>query len=214
MYENFLYRNKQRIIVGTVALFAIIIVWAVWTFIDRAGKTPLTISVVPSDAKVLIDNTSLGNGTHWLYDNTYKITVKKDGFATQQTTVTVTSKKSQNVLAFSLDPQSAEAKKWANDHQNEYKKNESFGALAAQSSGQYFTDQNPITKSLPFVDPYFTIGYRAVGDNKITLTISTPSPRYRFYAVEKIRDLGYEPTDFTIQFTDFKNPLDEKTRDK
>lgn len=210
MYDEFLYRNKRRIILGVGILFALIIVWAVWTYLDRAGKTPLTISVVPSDAKVLVNNQSLGNGTHWLVDNTYKITVEKDGFKTQQTSTTVTNKKPQNVLAFSLVPQSDAAKKWAADHQNDYKRNESFGALEARTNGQYFTDKNPITKRLPFNDPYFTLGYKAVGDNSIILTVSTPSPRYRFYAVEKIRELGYDPTDFKIEFSDFHNPLERK----
>jgi hypothetical protein len=211
MYDEFLYRNKRRIILGVAIIFALIIVWAVWTYFDRVGKTPLTISVVPSDAKVLVNNKSLGDGTHWLLDNTYKITIEKDGFKTQQTTVKVTGEKTTNVVAASLEPQSEAAKKWAADHQSDYKKNESFGALEARTNGQYFTDKNPITKFLPFNDPYFTIGYRAVGGNSIVLTVNTPSPRYRFYAVQKIRDLGYDPTDFMIEFTDFNNPLGQSS---
>jgi hypothetical protein len=90
------------------------------------------------------------------------------------------------------------------------KKNESYGAIEASNNGKYFTAKNPITTKLPYNDPYYTIGYTPRTDGGVDLTISTPSPRYRFYAVEKIRELGYDPTDFVIVFKDFKNPLGDK----
>jgi hypothetical protein len=210
MYYDWIQKNRRNVIIGIGAFFALIIVWAVWMYVDRYGKTPLTISVVPSNAKVLINNQSLGNGTHWLIDGTYQVKVEREGFASQESSTVVTSKKGQNVLAFSLVPESAEAKKWAAEHPNDYKRNERYGAIAARTEGEYFSKNNPISTKLPFIDPYFTIGYRADGDgNSVVLTITTPSPRYRFYAVEKIRQLGYDPTDFVIEFKDFKNPLEQ-----
>lgn len=210
MYDDIIYKNKRRILTSIIGLFAVIIAWAVWIYIDRYGKTPLTISAVPADAKVLVNNQKLGNGTHWLNDGSYKIKATKDGYKSQEVTYQLSAKRSQNVVPFSLEPQSSDARKWVNDHQSEYKRNEQFGALAAKANGQYFTDQNPITKVLPFTDPYFTIGYRVEKDQSIILTILTPSPRYRFYAIEKIRDLGYDPTDFRIDFKDFRNPLEQR----
>ncbi len=209
MYYEWIQNNKRIVTMGIWVFFVFIIIWAVWTYIDRSGKLPLTISTVPSDAKVLIDNRTLGKGTHWLVAGQYEAKVEKEGFAAQEATITITSKKTQNVLAISLVPQSDTAKKWASEHQDEYKKNEQYGAIEAREAGKYFTDQNPITTKLPFTDPYFTIGYRADKDESILLTVTTPSPRYRFYAVEKIRQLGYEPTDFVIEFKDFRNPLEQ-----
>ena len=208
MYYEWIQRNKLKTVGLILSFFGLIIVWAAWTYFDRTGKIPLTISVVPSNATVLVNGKSLGNGTHWLAGGNYTIKAEKEGFASQSASVQVTANKTQNVAAFSLSPESSDAKKWADSHQADYKRNEQFGAIQARNDGKYFSDKNPITTKLPFNDPYFTIGYRVNKDNSIVLTVETPSPRYRFYAIEKIRLMGYDPTDFTIEFRDFKNPLE------
>ena len=210
MYYDSLQRYKKRIILA-IALFLIIsITWVVVTFVGRIGKLPVVVAVVPSNATVTIDNQRYGNGTQWLKPGTYKVTVSKDGFATSNESTVVTDKKSQNVVAVSLKAESDEAKKWATEHQKEYSSNEQYGAIEASTDGKYFADTHPITTKLPFNDPYFTIGYTVDEDNSVTLTVATPSPRYRFYAVEKIRQLGFDPTDFKIVFKDFHNPLEQK----
>lgn len=210
MYYEFFQENKRRIITIGVALFAILMVWTAFTLISRIGKTPLTISVVPSSAKVTANGQQLGDGTYWLAPGSYEISVEKDGFESQKRTVDVAFEKKNNVTALSLMPKSDEAKKWADDHQREYQNNEQFGAIEARENGQYFTNQNPITKNMPFNDPYFSISYVVNDDQSIYITVNTPSPRYRFYAIEKIREWGYDPTDFEIVFKDFKNPLGNK----
>lgn len=211
MYYEFLQHNKRRIIVLVVAFLVITTIWTIMLFVGRAGKLPVVIAVVPSSASVTADGRHVDGGTQWLPPGTYTIRASKDGFETVQKSITVTNDKSQNVVALSLTATSDAAKKWAADHQNDYSNNEQYGAIAANIEGEYFSKQNPITTKLPFTDPYFTIGYTVNSDGKsITLTVATPSPRYRFYAVEKIRELGFDPTDFTIVFKDFHNPLGQQ----
>ena len=72
---------------------------------------------------------------------------------------------------------------------------------------------NPIVKKLPYVDPYYTIDYKTVSStsNDIVITIHTPSPRYRYYALKQLYALGGDPTNLTVQFSDYTNPL-EATR--
>ena len=208
MYYETIQKHKRTIVTATLVLLAVIIGWIIVILIGRIGKLPVQVSVVPSSAEVTIDSRNLGSGTQWLTPGTYTITAKKDGFKQQKKTVVITNKKDKNVVSLSLEAESSEAKKWAEEHKDEYTKNEKQGAIEASMEGKYFTDNNPITTKLPFKDPYFTIGYVTKGNSSIVLTISTPSPRYRFYAVEKIREFGYDPTDFTIEFKDFKNPLE------
>jgi len=207
MYYDFIQTHKKRFIAGAVLFIIYIIVWAVWTYVDHIGKVPVVVAVVPSNASVTISGQKLGDGTHWLPPARYNVKAEKSGFATINESIIVAAKKSQNVITLSLSPQSSDAKKWANDHQNDYSRNEQFGAIQANVDGRYFTSLNPIIAKLPYVDPYFTIGYTADSDHSVILTISTPSPRYRFYAVDQIRKLGYNPTDYKIVFKDFHNPL-------
>lgn len=208
MYYDFIQKYKKNIAVYTAVLLVFIILISLWTFVDRAGKTAVVVSVVPRDSEVLIGSDKKGNGTHYLKPGTYTVEVKKNGFQTQKRTIIVSDNKDQNVVAVSLGPNSPEAKKWAEDNSDEYKKNEEFGAIEADVNGKYFSSLHPITKQLPFVDPYFTISYIANPDMTITLRIDTPSPRYRYYAIAKLRSLGYDPADFAIQFKDFRNPLE------
>lgn len=210
MYYDFLQKYKRTIITVSIGFFVILIGWSAVTLIGRIGKLPLQISTVPSDASITIDGSRYLNGTVWIKAGKYDITVEKSGFQTQKKSITVSDQKDKNVVATSLVAQSDEAKKWADQHKDEYSKNEQYGAIEADQAGKYFSEKNPITDKLPFKDPYFTISYQARDDLSIKLIIDTPSPRYRFYAVEKIRELGYDPTDFEIEFTDFHNPLGKK----
>lgn len=210
MYYEYIQAHKKRVLSAIAIFFVLITTWAIIDFISHIGKIPVVISVVPNDATISLNNQRVGTGTQWVVAGTYKVSVVKDGFQPLSETAIISDKKQQNVIAASLIPESKEAKSWATEHENDYKRNEQYGAIQAASNGAYFTDLNPITKQLPFTDPYFKIGYVRNKDQTISLTISTPSPRYRFYAIEKIRQMGYDPTDFIVVFKDFNNPLEDK----
>lgn len=209
MYYDSIGKYRKQIILGVVLLFVVIVAWAVLTFIGRQGKVAVFVSTVPRDAKVQFDDSIKGSGTQWLNPGVYTVHAKKDGFSSVTRKVTVTNKKSQNVVAMSLQPESDRAKEWADKNIDLYRKNETYGTIEANTNGEYFRNTHPITTKLPFTDPYFKIAYKTNSDQSIIITISTPSPRYRFYAIEKIREFGYDPTDFTIEFIQFKNPLGE-----
>lgn len=210
MYHDPILRRRKQIIAGTVLLFAIVIIWATVVLANRIGKLPVVVAVVPANATVTFDKQAYSKGTQWIEPGTYKVSVSKNGFETVEKSITVTDEKPQNVVAISLSPKSNEAKEWAKNNQKDYANNEQYGAIEANVDGKYFSEKYPITTKLPFKDPYFTIGYTVGEKNSITITIYTPSPRYRFYAIEKIREFGYDPTDYTIVFKDFRNPLEQK----
>lgn len=214
MYYEFIQQYKRRIIVTLTAVFVVITAIFAFTTIDHMGKLPVYVSTVPNSATIKFNDVPEGNGTQWMPAGTYAVTVQKDGFETVKRTVIIDDKKSQNVVAISLVAVSNDAKKWANDHATDYSKNEAYGAIEASMNGDYFTTRNPITTKLPYVDPYFTLGYVSHDNQTISLTVETPSPRYRYFAIEKLRQMGYDPTDFDIVFKDFHNPLGVKVGDK
>ncbi len=81
---------------------------------------------------------------------------------------------------------------------------------ATKDLRESFIKDNPIVTNLPYINPYYSIEYKTAGEtsNEITLTIRTPSPRYRYEAVKQIRGWGFDPTSFKIEFIDYKNPLE------
>ncbi len=206
MYYDWIQQHKRTIIICAVVLFSVSIIWGTVTYISRIGKIGVTISAVPRDATVTIDGKSVGSGTQWIVPGTYTVAATKDGFKSRSKKVIITDNKTQNVVALSLSPQSDAAKNWADRHDSDYKANEAYGAIEARTNGDYFKQQNPITNVLPYTDPYYEIAYTSDHTN-VTITISTPSPRYRYIAIQKFRELGFNPSDFKIQFVDFSNPL-------
>jgi hypothetical protein len=209
MYYEWYQKNRKLIIGGIIFIILLLTAWGIWVYVSRQGKVPVTISAVPRDSSVMINGQPSGNGTTWLVPGSYIVEAKKDGFESRKKTITVTDGKEQNVVALGLTPVSDEAQKWAEKNASAYKDNETYGALEAQANGQYFQEKNPIVAHLPYDDPYFQITYTANTNNEAVLTITTPSPRYRYFAIQKIRELGYDPSDFKIQFSDFKNPLEK-----
>jgi hypothetical protein len=67
----------------------------------------------------------------------------------------------------------------------------------------------PLIKALPYSTPYYSMYYDSNGDS-VTITVKTPSPYYRFFALEKMRNLGYDPTDYVINYLDYTSPLGVK----
>lgn len=209
MYYDWIQQNRKLIIAAIITLILILTGWGIWVYVSRQGKVPVTVSAVPRDAAITINGQPLGSGTTWFTPGKYIIKAQKEGFSTREKTVTITDNKEQNVVALGLTPVSEEAQRWAEKNADEYKKNEAYGAVEAQTNGEYFQEKNPIVAHLPYNDPYFQITYTADENNQAVLTIITPSPRYRYFAIQKIRELGYDPSNFKIVFSDFKNPLEK-----
>jgi hypothetical protein len=211
MYYDWIQQHRRTVTVTVTAFIAVLVVWSAVVSISHIGKIPVNITVVPYDSTVTINGDKTGGGTHWLSAGSYTISSSKEGFASRQKKVVVTDQKKENVVSLALSPQSEEAKKWASDHARDYSSNEAYGAVEAQNNGKYFTDTHPIVKLLPYKDPYYQIDYERETDDSVTLVIQTPSPRYRYFAVQKIRDLGFDPTDYKVVFRDFTNPLEKKS---
>lgn len=209
MYYEWIQTHKKHLSIGAGILVFLFIAWTATTLISRIGKLPLTIQTVPSDAQITLGDQTVGNGTTWAKPGTYTLTVRKNGFTPQTKRIIITSQKQQNVSATALVAESDATKKWADQHSNEYLAVQEYGSIEARNYGTYIATKYPITKSLPFNDPYYQITYTIDKNDALTLTIATPSPRYRYFAVQKLRDLGYNPTDYVIHFKDFHNPLSE-----
>ena len=207
MYYDWIHQHKKQIVVGIIILFTCIIAWTIVTILSRTGKLPLTIKTVPSDAYITINNTTASNGTSWFVPGSYTLTVSKNGFKTQTKDIIVSRAKEQNVAAIALTPESDTAKAWAESHQREYTDIQAYGAIEASMYGKYIATRYPITKVLPFNDPYYQITYAIKKNDEVALSIVASSPRYRYFALEKLRDLGFNPTDYVIEFKDFHNPL-------
>lgn len=204
------YRKRIAFFIVIISVLGISILG--YLAVTRAGKMAVDVHVVPSDAKVTIDGKKAflftNTGTTYVKPGEYTVIVEKTGYEKYETKLTFDD--TRNMIVRSLAPISDEAKEWAKQHEADYQQNERYGGDVARQNGQHFFKNNPLARQLPIQDPYYQIGYITGEDNQATITINTPSPRYRYFAVKRLESLGYSAADYEVVFKDYKNPLESK----
>ncbi len=206
------YIRSHRVAFAFIVVLLIgLLGYGAYIAISRAGKEPVKVYLVPSDATLTANGERLGPGTVYLAPGKYDVKGSKEGFREFSTQVTI-GKPNQSEIDIALQPVSEEAKKWAAQHQDLYLAYEGRAGGRANQEGEEFSKKNPITSKLPVNNFLYSIGYRSdtsdpSGDS-IIIEIDALSG-YRRAAIERIRQLGYDPTDFTIKFTNYENPFDE-----
>lgn len=176
--------------------------------IDRIGKTPIALSAFPEDATILIDGNNVKTGTLYLAPGTYQLEAKKQGYDSY--TKKVVLEEDKQTIAVILSPNSEEAFEYGRKNEAAYLKVQAQGEVAAAEAGKRFSELNPITKDLPYKTFFYSIGYRMdqtdPSGNSIIIEIDA-NEAYRQTALNRIRELGYDPTDFTINFRNYENPF-------
>jgi hypothetical protein len=200
--------NVALAVMFIVLIVLVLVGYFAYTTITRSGKLAVEINAVPSDAKVTLNGTEVGNGTVYLEPGNYTVKGTKEGFSefSQQASIDTNGQ----VISVPLAAESDEAKAWAKDNQNKYLDLEAEAGVEAQKQGEIFTEKNPIAKLLPHESLLYTIGYRAdTSDptgNSIILEIDAIEG-YRQQAIYQISQWGYDPTNYKINFKDYKNPF-------
>lgn len=190
-------------------VFVLFVLFSLSVVISRIGKQPISIAVFPSNSSVYINNRQYNPGVVYLGSGSYVISAQKSGWSSPNQKITVTNKPVSVVLL--LDPISHTAIDWLKGNKEAQVERESLAGVQASLRGLSVVDTNPIIKLLPYTDISgpFGIDYGYIGDDvtKVYLLISYSSPNGRQKAFEWIRSKGYDPTSFTIRYTNFTNPL-------
>lgn len=202
---------RQHKIITTIIVILLIglIAYTVYLSISRAGKEPVTIYLIPGDTKLIIDNQQYGAGTAYIKPGTYNITASREGFESMERTVTI-GQPNTAVIDISLTPVSDEAKQWQEDNMQLYDQFQARTGVRANEFGDRFREQFPIVTKIPFSNFIYSIGYRLKNpDNSsegIIIEI-TAITGYREAALDKIREFGFDPTNYEINFNNYENPF-------
>lgn len=208
MLSEFIRNHLRAIIITILIIFAGIIAYATYINIAHAGKVAVTVGIVPSDATATANGQKISPGTTYLAPGEYKIEVSKDGFESYSQSQTIND--SQTYIVASLAPQSDEANQWAKDHQQDYLNNEELGGASANQYGTAYSKKYPIVGLLPYSNYIYTIGYQndpSDPTNQTLLLTIDAAQGSRNAAVEQIRSLGFDPTDYNIKIRDYTNPF-------
>ena len=214
-YELSYYIGKYRlaILIGIVLLVIACVSAAIYSSYQasqqRRGKLPVPVEVVPRDATV---KTNTGEelpsrGEAYLKPGEYKVTVARDGFATQTRDLRV-SEDATPYIYIGLAGKSKESIDWQESHRPEYQRLELLTVEKNREYNTLFKSTNPIVNILPIKDPYYSIDYRNHDDKSVELIVWGTSAEKRQAAFAFLRKKGYEPTDYRIQYDGYKNPLE------
>lgn len=205
-----MYLTRSRVIAGVfLAIVAVFIVYLFIVSISRSGKTGLSFTAIPKDTVVTIDGNTVKGGTKiYLNPGTYTYTATKDGF--KEVSQTINLQDIERSVSIALTPESEEAKKWAKEHESEYLALEGKEEKGSDEISKRFIDSNPIIKDLPYKTFIYSIGHHIdpadPTGNSIIIDIDAPEG-YRQDALFQIRQMGYDPTDFNINFRGYNNPF-------
>lgn len=205
-------RNVKLFLIG-LGLFIVLplTLWGIISLLsfNHAGEVSVDIAVVPSDATIHIGDTSITNKQSvYLKPGDYSITVSKDGFESTTQKITVSEDTTAHIIA-ALYPVSSDATAWYNAHQDDYYKLEGIAGTVANEAGQEFINKYPITGSLPIQKATYLIGYKKTDNQKNIIITITAYEGYRESALQEIRNLGFDPSNYTIEFNDYENPFNE-----
>ncbi len=209
------YETKpSRLKVIIIAVVAALVILGIGIFALSSGRSgdgaPIELRIAPENTQVWADGKPIKNGDR-LSTGTYSIRASAEGFEQYEGTYTVAESLEKQVLVIALLPDSEDAQAYVTKNQKLYTELERYGATQAQQQSAIFLEKNPITEKLPYSNLVYTIGYSRTNpddpkDQSIVLDISAPTG-YRNAAVEQIKELGFNPADFTIRFEGYVNPF-------
>ena len=206
-----MYKIKYSRVVGVVVglLLIVPIVYYIHQLSDQNGKIQVHVDIVPQESKTTVNGKETSSrGTIYLEPGEYTFKADLSEFTGYSKTTYID--KGNTIISVGLTPITDTARKWVNNHTNDYNRIKGLGDTHASEIGRSFNERNPIAKSLPYRTFMYTIGYindsSDPSENSIILTIYA-SEGYRQAALYRIRQLGYDPTDFTINFKNYENPF-------
>lgn len=199
----------MRRIILCIILVTVAVSWyAIYISILRSGKARVEITTFPSNTSVQIGNLgTFKSGVVYIPHGEYRYKALADGY-TPRTGILNTRVPGKGNIQIIL-ANSDSARKYTAREDEEIMKIQGKAGKESVAWTKNYQDTHPIIKNLPIKDPYYRIGYLsdANGEN-FRVTVYTESPRYRYYATQRIRSLGYSLSDYRIDFIDYKSPLE------
>ena len=207
--DRFTFKQKVAVL---FVIFILFVTYSIFTVIERTGKEKVSVTVIPNDAIIYLDNKQINKGDIYLKKGTYTFSAKKKGFKTDTQIIKVSDKEIS--IGLLPTPESEEAKAWLRNNPTIQTQREGVGGDMAALRGRYIEEQTPLIKELPYTDinAPFSIDYGASPTRKygVIIYISDSTPRGRQLALNWIKQQGANPTDLEIYYNDFTNPITEE----
>ena len=207
--------NQQARLIKITALLlgiglAIWLIFLIVQYIANYNNGTVTLTVVPSDAHVVLDNQtniSLKQNTTStklsLKPGTYTITASRTGFAAKSLSVTIKQRQAQSPsLILGFTDENAAAAYYA-AHPDQATIVDAIGQQQVEQNGQIISQNNPLINILPYVGANFRIDFGVSqahpnDHDAVAIYITASTPAGQANALKWIRAHGYDPNAYEI----------------
>jgi len=209
MYEiiNFI-RDNRRAVLAIGLIVMVVLAFSGFDFVKNQ-ISPANVELIgaPKGTKFKIKNKIYSEGKITLDPGTYKIKAFRDDFYSLSQEVKVT--KDFKVVTFALQPRNKDGESVVGGSYDVYRDVEKKGGEEVVAESERLRLNNPIISVLPYEGILYNITYRLEErySSKVVVTIDAKTSEDRAFALQRIRDWGYNPVDYKIEFTNFVNPL-------
>lgn len=204
---SFITRKRLTYLIACGALILVVI--GVYTFIDRIGKTRVDIVTLPPDTTVTVNNRPINSGENYLKPGKYTFKAKRQYFDPLTSQYTIGAKPMTiNLLPVAT---SDEALNFLRRHPQLQAKREVAIEEDTQKIGMERLRKYPFIKQLPIIydhgESSIGSGESSAKPGETAIIINDISTNGRAADLEIMRQLGYDPADYIIEFHDFTSPL-------
>ena len=181
----------------TIGLIASVLLFILVILVFPPGQS-LRFTVIPSDAKVNIDGKPAAvSKSYKIRTGAHNLEIFRSGFETIKVSI---SKDTSGNQLYTLTPSSAEGNTWLINHPAEAQTREGAGGAAFMKASTTVQSQNKLITELPFVLSNLRIDYGNQTNGQLAIYITAATVRDRSEAVQLIRRMGYDPSDYVIIF--------------
>lgn len=200
--------QRRKIIFLALITLCVVIGLAASAFFQRFGKIELELVVAPKTAEIKIDGKPVRHGKNYVTPGEHTVDISQNHFQTTKVTENFTS---NDTLRFGLSPTDSTGRQIALNREADYLELEQAAGEESRKAGEAFNANNPIVRRLPHKTSYYSIDYRISPNdqNRVVVEITTKSALGRQVALQKIRDWGFQLSDYEYTFSGFSNPFDK-----
>lgn len=173
----------------------------------QRDRTRIEIVSFPTDVDININGKSIGSRSAFYAPNQPNtITASKEGFDSSRIYIDLSEPIDDNQLIIELRPVSDEAREWVENNHDAYVRINRIASEQSIEAQERLIKEHPIVKHLPFSNKFLRIGYYRPTADTFEVTIHT-SDVYIPYALNQIRQWGYDPETLNIRFVNQGNPF-------
>ena len=176
--EDELMERRRVVFFGTIGLFVVLtIVLIVIAVIRNIPPTRIVLNYAPESATVMVNGAQMNGGVLDLEPGEYEIEVKKFGFETYNTKVSLDLFETETVFAI-LEPSMALTENWYDKSSEDSATLDGEMSHAYDAMAEQMVEEFPVTKKLPVKFAEFNIYYGECGEGSCEIIIESEQMKY------------------------------------